>query len=113
MVNLKMNREERTIKRFHEYIDKELSFIRETGMIMWHTSKDSKSKGFSFFNEEGNIDEERIENFFEQVKELGKEAIRRYYEVFKRYPNRKSFNKLLGFILDSLYKHLKENIENG
>jgi len=105
-----MSKEERIIKRFHEYIDKELSFIRETGLIMWRTSDNVKAKGFSFFDEEGNIDEERIENFFEQVKDLSREAIRRYYEIFKRYPNRKSFNKLLGIILDSLHKHLKEGV---
>ena len=106
-----MSKEERTIKRFLEYIERELSFIRETGLIMWRTSDDIKARGFSFFDEEGNIDEERIENFFEHLRELGKDVIRRYYEVYKRYPNRKSFNKLLGIILDSLHKHLKENQE--
>ena len=80
---------------------------------MWRTSDDIKARGFSFFDEEGNIDEERIENFFEHLRELGKEVIRRYYETYKRYPNRKSFNKLLGLILDSLHKHLKEERENG
>ena len=108
-----MSKEERTIKRFLEYIEQELSFIRDTGLIMWRTSDDIKARGFSFFDEEGNIDEERIENFFEHLRELGKEAIKRYYEVYKRYPNRKSFNKLLGLILDSLHKHLKETNERN